>query len=105
MNFTLNENVFDDCILFECTLGEPMKPHQWARFVAFLCSPETRIYLIYGMSECFGVVGCYLTDMNYKSIPIGYPLPGVRCLLIDEEGQVINSMDGSKTIGEIHIGG
>lgn len=91
--------------LSRCNLGEAMKPQQWARFVAFLSSSETRIYLIYGMSECFGVIGCYLTSMDYTYIPIGLPLPGTQCLLIDEQGQVISSPDNPDVIGEIHIGG
>ena len=82
-----------------------MKAQQWSRFMAFLTSSTTKICLQYGASECHGLLGCYLSSIDDTPLPIGYPLPGVRCLLIDEQGHVINSANNEDTVGEIHVGG
>jgi non-ribosomal peptide synthetase component F len=43
--------------------------------------------------------------IQHVVLPIGYPLPGIRCLLIDEQGQIISNMNNTNEIGQIHIGG
>ena len=94
--------------IFYCfwyNLGEAVKPQQWTRFVEFLNSANTRIFSLFGSSESNGVLACQLVDINDTMIPIGYPLPGVRCLLIDEQGLIINNRDNPSDIGQIHIGG
>ena len=82
-----------------------MKPKQWTKFTDLLSSLNVRVFVQYGMSECNGVLGCYLLDINDRIIPMGNPLPGVRCLLVNEEGQVLNHLDNSRNVGEIHIAG
>jgi len=57
------------------------------------------------MSECNSVLGCELLDIDDVVLPLGYPLPGIQCLLIDEEGQIISNMNNTTKIGQIHIGG
>jgi long-subunit acyl-CoA synthetase (AMP-forming) len=82
-----------------------MKPQHWTRFITFLSSFSTHICLLYGMSECNGVLGCHLSNADYAAVPIGYPLPYTHCLLIDEQGQVVGDTENQNIIGEIHIRG
>ena len=82
-----------------------MKPKEWTKFTNLLSSFNVRFFALYGMSECNGVLGCYLLDIDNRTVPMGNPLPGVRCLLIDEQGQAVNHFDSSNKTGEIHIGG
>ena len=82
-----------------------MKPQQWIEFINFVTSSNTRILSSYGMSECNTVLGCQLVDITDTVVPIGYPLPGVHCLLIDQQGQKIGPTNNLGEIGQIHIGG
>ena len=82
-----------------------MAPREWIRFIGFLRSTNVRISVLYGMSECNGVFGCHLSDVSYTVMPIGYPLPGVNYLLINEQGQIISCTNNSNDFGQIHIGG
>jgi acyl-coenzyme A synthetase/AMP-(fatty) acid ligase len=101
--FIYSQNcVFDS---FGLNLGEAVKPHEWVQFTNFLSSFNACMSVLYGMSECSGVIGCSLLNIDDAAVPIGYPLPGVYHLLIDEQGQVINHTDNSSAIGQIHIGG
>ncbi len=86
-------------------LGEAMKPQQWARFIDLLSSSNVRVSVLYGMSECNGILGCHLLDVNNIVVPMGHPLPGVHCLLIDEQGQIVSHRDNISEIGQIHVGG
>jgi acyl-coenzyme A synthetase/AMP-(fatty) acid ligase len=90
---------------FKFNLGEAVKPRQWLRFTDLLSSSNVRVSVLYGMSECHGVLGCHLVDINNAVVPIGYPFPNVDCLLINEQNQVINHSDNSNEIGQIHISG
>jgi acyl-coenzyme A synthetase/AMP-(fatty) acid ligase len=101
--FTYSRNcVFDS---FGLNLGEAVKPHELVQFIHFLSSSNACMTVQYGMSECSGVIGCSLLNIDDAAIPIGYPLPGVHCVLVDEQGQVINQTDNSNATGQIHIGG
>jgi hypothetical protein len=82
-----------------------MKPQQLIKFTDLLNSFKVHISVLYGMSECNGVLGCHLLDINDAVVPIGYPFRGVRCLLINEQNQVISHSDKPSDIGQIHIGG
>ena len=86
-------------------LGEAVKPQQWTTFIGFLSSFNVRVFILYGTSECHGVLGCQLLDMVDTDMPMGHSLPGVQCLLIDEQGRTIINAGNSSEIGEIHIGG
>ncbi len=90
---------------FKFNVGEAMKPQQLIKFTDLLSSFKVRVSVLYGMSECNGVLGCHLLDMNDAVVPIGYPFPNVDCLLINEQNQVINHSDNSNEIGQIHISG
>ncbi|CAF4107974.1 unnamed protein product, partial [Adineta steineri] len=57
------------------------------------------------MSESNLVFGCQLLNIKDTDIPIGYPFPTTRCLLIDDDDKIINTTDNSNKIGQIHIGG
>jgi acyl-coenzyme A synthetase/AMP-(fatty) acid ligase len=103
MNFSFIRKIILFSIWFD--LGEAMKPQEWAKFINLLSSSNARIFVQYGMSECNGVLGCHPLNINDAVMPLGYPFPGVRCLLINEQGQVINPLDSSSDIGQIHIGG
>lgn len=82
-----------------------MKPRQWNQFIKFLSSSNTRSLSNYGLSECNTVLGCQFVDITDTTVPIGCPLPGVQCLLIDEQGQKISPTDNLGEVGQIHIGG
>ena len=82
-----------------------MRPQPWAKFMNLLHSSNVRVSVLYGMTECNGVLGCLLSDIYTKSVPMGRPFPGVRCLLINEENQVICHSNTSDEIGHIHISG
>ncbi|CAF4054833.1 unnamed protein product [Adineta steineri] len=94
-----------DFVRHLCITGEAMKPQQWTQFVNLLSSSNVQLYIIYGMSESNGVLGCQLLNIKDTNIPIGYPFPTIRCLLIDDDGKIINTADNSSKIGQIHIGG
>jgi hypothetical protein len=95
-------NVFN---VFLFNLGEAMKPQQWTRFTNLLSSSNVRVSVLYGMSECNGVIGCHLLNIDDTVVPMGYPLPNVRCLLINEQNQVISHSNSQSEIGQLHIGG
>jgi hypothetical protein len=57
------------------------------------------------MSECNGVLGCQLLDINDVVISIGHPLPRVRCLLINQQDKAISPTNNLGEIGQIYIGG
>ncbi|CAF1168864.1 unnamed protein product [Adineta steineri] len=94
-----------DSVRHLCITGEAMKPHEWIQFINLLSSSNIQLYFIYGMSESNGVFGCQLLNIKDTNIPIGYPFPATRCLLIDDDGKIINTTDNSNKIGQIHIGG
>jgi hypothetical protein len=82
-----------------------MKPQQWTKFIDLLSSSNVRVSVLYGMSECNGALWCPLLNIDDTVVPMGHPLPGVRCLLINEQNQVISHSDNPSDIGQIHIGG
>jgi hypothetical protein len=82
-----------------------MKQQQLMRLIHFCSLFNTRVCVQYGMSECNSVLGCELIDIDDVVLPLGYPLPGIQCLLIDEQGQIISNMNNTNKIGQIHIGG
>ncbi len=82
-----------------------MKPQQWTRFTGLLSSSNVRVSVLYGMSECNGVLGCHLINIDDTVVPMGYALPGVRCLLINEQNQVISHSDNPNEVAQIYIGG
>jgi hypothetical protein len=86
-----------------------MKPQQLVKLLTFINHSNTRVFVYFGLSECNVALGCQLFN-NDKSIiilPIGYPMYGFRCLLVDEHGETIThtaSLSENK-IGQIHLGG
>ncbi|CAF4360152.1 unnamed protein product [Rotaria sp. Silwood2] len=86
-------------------LGEPIKPQSWARFISFLSSSNTRVAVQYGTTESNGALACHLFDITDPILSMGYPLPSIKCLLIDEQGQQISNSGKPNEIGQIHIGG
>ncbi|CAF3340159.1 unnamed protein product [Rotaria sp. Silwood2] len=85
--------------------SDTLKPQELIKLFSFLSSFNTRFFILYGMSECHGVIAGHLLGINDMDVPIGYPLPGVQCLLVNESGQVVNYTGNSSGIGEIYIGG
>lgn len=81
-----------DCLrnIFCYNLGKTVKPQQWAQFINFLTSSNTRILTLYGMSECNTAFGCQLVDITDAAVPIGYPLPTIQYLLIDRSARSEN---------------
>jgi hypothetical protein len=91
--------------LFWLNLGDTMKGEQFIKLINALNCSNVRFFYLYGMSECFVVFGRQLLSINDTVMPVGYPLAGIRYLLIDEQGQVINHSDSSSEIGQIHLAG
>jgi acyl-coenzyme A synthetase/AMP-(fatty) acid ligase len=91
--------------IFCFNLGETVKPLEWARFTKFLKPFNIRIISVFGMTEFNLAVGSQLQNIDCNSLPLGYPLPGYRCLLIDEQGQVVRKTGNLSEIGQIHLGG
>ncbi|CAF1410830.1 unnamed protein product, partial [Adineta steineri] len=87
------------------TTGEAMKPQQLVKLVSVLQSFGVKVCTQYGMTECNTVLGCQLFSFNDGFVPMGHPLPGYRCLLIDKQGQIIHNTNRSSEIGQLHIGG
>ncbi|CAF0911439.1 unnamed protein product [Adineta steineri] len=87
------------------TVGEAMKPQQLVKLVGVLHSFDIKVCTLYGMTECNGALGCRLFSFDNGVVPMGHPLPGYRCLLIDKQGQIIHSTNRSSEIGQLHIGG
>ncbi|CAF1166800.1 unnamed protein product [Adineta steineri] len=87
------------------TTGEAMKPQQLVKLVGVLQSFDIKVCTQYGMTECNTVLGCRLLNFDDGFVPMGHPLPGYRCLLIDKQGQIIHSTNRSSEIGQLHIGG
>ncbi|CAF4107235.1 unnamed protein product, partial [Adineta steineri] len=90
------------------TAGEVYKPRDLARLKSF--APQTYIFLAYGLSETFCCIGNSFGKSidqfaNLTSLPIGHPLPGYRCLLIDEANGQIISPSTLNQIGQIHVTG
>ncbi|CAF0892065.1 unnamed protein product [Adineta steineri] len=85
--------------------GEAMKPQQLVKLVGVLQSFDIKVCTQYGMTECNGALGGRLLSFDDGFVPMGYPLPGYRCLLIDKQGQTINSTNRSSKIAQLHIGG
>ncbi|CAF1473510.1 unnamed protein product, partial [Adineta steineri] len=94
-----------DTVHHLCTAGEALKPQQWTQFVNLLTSSNVQLCVIYGTSESCGALGCQLLNIKNTDIPIGYPLPNIRCLLIDDDGKIINTTHNLSEIGQIYIGG
>jgi acyl-coenzyme A synthetase/AMP-(fatty) acid ligase len=82
-----------------------VKPKQIAKLVSILQLFNVKVCVHYGMSECGGVLGSQLLNIDNDVVPMGYPLPGVQCLLIDEQGQMIDRTNSLNQIGQLHIGG
>ena len=82
-----------------------MKPQQWAQFMNILTSSNTGVAIMYGTSECQLISGCHSCDFNNIIVPIGYPLPNVHCILVNENEQVINPTKDINEIGQIYAAG
>jgi hypothetical protein len=82
-----------------------MKPPLIAKLFSIVQSFNVQVSVLYGMSECNGVVGCQLVNTDDNFVPMGYPLQGVQCLLINEQDQIICKTDNLSEIGQLYIGG
>ena len=88
--------------------GEASKPKHLAKLKSF--AAQAKLFMIYGLTEINTAIGCYLDyDIdelaNLNILPIGRPLFGYRCLLVDEiDGHIISSSNLNE-IGQIHLAG
>ncbi|CAF3920869.1 unnamed protein product, partial [Rotaria sordida] len=71
----------------------------------YTTSYNPRIFSVLGLSECYVPIGYQLKDTDGNDIPIGYPLPDIQCLLIDEQGDIISNTNNTSDVGEIYIAG
>ena len=82
-----------------------MKSEHLNRFIDILSLSNTRLSTLYGTSECQVISGCHLSCFNNAPVPIGRSIPGAQCLLIDEQGKVMNHKDNLNDVGEMYAGG
>ncbi len=82
-----------------------MKPKQLAKLFSILQLFNIQVCTAYGMTECNIALGCQLLNLDDNFVPMGYPLPGYQCLLIDKQGQIIHNTKNSSEIGQLYIGG
>ncbi|UJR17611.1 hypothetical protein I4U23_004507 [Adineta vaga] len=88
------------CLL---TGGETVLGKTVEKIMEYL-SPNCHIFNFYGPSECtIGSTYHLITkdDLHFSSIPIGQPLPGYQCLVLDDYLQQIPT----DSVGELFIGG
>lgn len=90
---------------FHFNLGDVIKPKQQTKLFDVLKMFNIQVCFLYGMTECNLILGYPLLNIDESILPLGYPLPAYRCLLIDEKGQLISSTNNSIDIGQIHIAG
>ena len=69
-------------------------------------APGSRLFNLYGPTEATIAVTAYEADraslpLELATVPIGHPLPGQECLVIDQAGEPC--VDGS--VGELLVGG
>ncbi|CAF3739172.1 unnamed protein product [Rotaria socialis] len=95
-----------------CMAGESSKITTLRTLINYLDLKTTRVFIFYGLSECNTAVGHVLSEPSLQlgnisgSVPIGRPLPGYRCVLVNEQGELIDTLlNGKENQGSIHIGG
>ena len=82
-----------------------MKLQQRVQFMDILTASNTGVAMTYGTSECQLISGCHSSDFNNIIVPIGYPLPNVHLVLVNENEQVINPTKDINEIGQIYVAG
>ena len=81
--------------------GEPIV---MAHLLAWLTSSGSHVKIVnmYGPTECTDITCAYtLTEFDNNPVPIGYAIPGVECLVLDEQ---LNLVPIGMS-GELYIGG
>ena len=83
-----------------------MKPKQLAKLIDILRLFNIQICTQYGMTECNTALGYQLLNTDEDDgLSMGYPLPGYRYLLINEQEQIIYNRNNPSEIGQIHLTG
>ena len=75
-----------------------------AHLKAWLQGAGSHVKLVnmYGPTECTDITCAYtIDDVNAKTIPIGYTVPGVECLVLDNKLNILPI----GLSGELYIGG
>ncbi|CAF3708674.1 unnamed protein product [Rotaria sp. Silwood1] len=87
-----------------CSIGEPLRPRTASLLYDYL-NPSAVIYHLYGPTECiFATTFHQITkaDLQLDSLPIGRPLLGYKCYILDSYLQPVLA---DHQIGELFIGG
>jgi amino acid adenylation domain-containing protein len=87
-----------------CSLGETLLP-KVANRISDLMSADALLYNLYGPAECSLISTCHLVtrnDLNSDHIPIGRPLPGYTCQVLDA---CLQHVLCGHQIGQLFIGG
>ena len=83
--------------------GEALSP--WIAANLFSTMPNARLVNVYGSSETGADATyhevCEPVDVDCESIPIGKPLGGAICLLLDENGDLLQGV----AVGELYVSG
>ena len=85
-------------------IGEPPATSTVSKILSFLTQPNVHLYNLYGPAECTLTTTYHLienSELHLQSIPIGRPLPGYICQVLDEYLQPVLP----RQIGELFIGG
>ncbi len=88
-----------------CT-GESVKTPLVKSFGKHL-PPKTELMVAFGLAEtgpilCKRIVNPTHADFPSSIVPIGRPLPGIICLLLDDNQRLITHCDQT---GELYVGG
>lgn len=92
-----------------CILDESLEVQHLTKIKSFF--PHTRIFFIFDMAEANAAIGREITESaaelaELNTLPIGCPLTGYKCLLVDEinDGRVISPLDMNQ-IGQMYLAG
>ena len=108
LNNGKNSEVFEQIRILWIS-GESLEINHLTKIKSF--SSHTRIFFVFNMAETNAAIGREITEnitelAELGTLPIGRPLTGYKCLLVDEnnDGQVISSLDINQ-IGQIFLAG
>lgn len=88
-----------DCVRHVVITGDSIAPHLLAQIPAQF--PHARLYNLYGCTETNDSLLYEIdpTVLPTGALPLGEPLPGVRVLLVDEDGAILNGPG----LGELYV--
>jgi long-chain acyl-CoA synthetase len=94
------ENYNFGSLRYITSTGQALPPNHLLRLSKLL--PQTKIYSMYGLTECKRVLYLPPAQIQIRSTSVGKAMPNVEVYLVDEHGERINQ---SGEIGELMVRG